>query len=382
MALKFLLLGASHSDFYAALAIKQFGHILYTSGSYVSGLSNVISDNYYNVDYKNFEACLELCNALEPDIVIPSANDFSYLTVARIVDNDNSLSNIDCYQTALTLHIKDLFRLFCKHHNLPSPKLYGILNDQEFTDYGLQYPCVVKPVDLSGGKGVKIIANYTQLLSYFESVDLSSNHNRFVVEEYIPGQLYSMSGFINEGIASIIHYDKEYLTADSFSVKSSFTGLTNDELQSLRSLEPSLQFISDHLNLVDGLFHVQVILDHKFNTPYIVEITRRMPGDLYSIPVEAISSFNHAMNSLSAWSSMSEFTSYSIFSELKFFNSFSFPFANVRRSQAYNNEYEASMLLNSADDNIVAPFLQNNRFGLKYENDIDHKGVVFEFEPF
>jgi biotin carboxylase len=50
--------------------------------------------------------------------------------------------------------------------------------------------------------------------------------------------------------------------------------------------------LSQHLHLRDGLLHVQFILDG--DTPYIVEVARRCPGDLYALLIEYSTGFEYA----------------------------------------------------------------------------------------
>ena len=84
MTLTFFLLGASHSDYYLATAIKQFGYKLITSGNYAHGLSNCLADEYRPADYSDYSACLAQLSDIEVDYIIPSANDFSFLTSCKI----------------------------------------------------------------------------------------------------------------------------------------------------------------------------------------------------------------------------------------------------------------------------------------------------------
>mgnify|MGYP001306070363 CR=1 FL=1 len=166
MTLKFLLLGASHSDFYLANAIKEFGYELYTSGNYADGLTNCIADKYIPADYSDFQSCLNAIKGVDFDFILPSANDFSYLTTCKINDYISSMSYLDNHEISLIIHRKDLFRSLCKQLSLSSPKLYAILSDRRAYPDNIKFPCVIKPVDLTGGKGVYIAKNTSDLQNY------------------------------------------------------------------------------------------------------------------------------------------------------------------------------------------------------------------------
>ena len=54
-------------------------------------------------------------------------------------------------------------------------------------------------------------------------------------------------------------------------------------------LKEKVELISERLSLVDGLLHVQFILDS--GRYWFVEMTRRCPGDLYSLLIEMSTGF-------------------------------------------------------------------------------------------
>ena len=66
------------------------------------------------------------------------------------------LGGHDSYETTLKLHHKDKFKELVEKYNLKSAKGKRFTNEKEAIDYALSlnYPIMVKPVDLTGGKGV------------------------------------------------------------------------------------------------------------------------------------------------------------------------------------------------------------------------------------
>ena len=57
----------------------------------------------------------------------------------------------------------------------------------------------------------------------------------------------------------------------------------------------SLEKIAQKLKLVDGMFHVQFIVD-SYGTPYLIDPCRRIPGGLYILLAQYASGFNVAEN--------------------------------------------------------------------------------------
>ena len=83
-----------------------------------------------------------------------SANDFSALSCAYTAEN-LGFPGHDNYETAQIIHHKDKFRAFAEAKNITIPKAISISKDrQEPLNFNLNFPLMVKPVDLSGGRAV------------------------------------------------------------------------------------------------------------------------------------------------------------------------------------------------------------------------------------
>jgi len=372
----FLLLGASHSDFYIAHAIKAMGYTLYTSGSYLAGLSACLSDKHFPANYSQYDACLDLVKRISPDYLIPSANDFSYLTTVALNARHRSVL-LDSYNTAILLHHKDQFRLLCKEIDIPSPELYRIVRSVHDIDDSVLYPCILKPTDLTGGKSIHIVYSQSHLMQLLPRVLGSGRSGKCVLEEIVNGQLYSISSFVKSGRIVSSYLDREYLRVSTYGVAASSSELSSSERSILNSTLPFIQRIIEYLSLVDGLLHSQVMISSTGN-PYIIEVTRRMPGDLYSIPVEATSGVNHSMAFLSELTGRSEFNQYSLFGELPCLCRQFLGAKSATRIQHYGNL--TAVVEGFRQRGHMAEFVTGNRLGCVYDADKDPKGVVFSFE--
>jgi carbamoylphosphate synthase large subunit len=377
MTPSFLIVGSSHSDFYIAKAIKDLGYTLYTTGSYIEGICNCLADRYYYSDYSQFDQVSEVVDRLSPDFVIPSANDYSYLTTCRINDRLGSV-NLDNYKTAKSLHLKNSFRRICSDAHIRSPRHWVLTRERSGDIADITYPCIVKPTDLTGGKGICIISSHEQLRSSIDWSLSKSKENVCVVEEYIPGNLYSLSGFCIGGLITNIYCDREYLGHSSFGVVASHSGISTEERNTLMTLIPMLQDLVRDFGLVDGLLHVQIIISSIDGKPYVVELTRRMPGDLYSIPVEITTGYNHAMMFLSILTGMQEFMEYDLCSLIGPCLLTQEQYKICDRYQYYGSKLpNCSLAQHSPKYNETILFSIGNRFGKQYRGDADIKGVFF-----
>ena len=75
------------------------------------------------------------------------------------------------------------------------PKTFLISNDST-SEYNFRYPCVVKPVDSDGSRGVRIVKNCEELNNALNSARVYSLNKECIVQDYIKGQEYVVDGFM------------------------------------------------------------------------------------------------------------------------------------------------------------------------------------------
>jgi len=71
-------------------------------------------------------------------------------------------------------------------------------------------------------------------------------------------------------------FKNKYLITSAYPIKIKTT--------TKKKLQDDVEKISELLSLVDGMFHLQVII--RKNVPYIIDVTRRIPGDFYPYLME------------------------------------------------------------------------------------------------
>jgi predicted ATP-grasp superfamily ATP-dependent carboligase len=243
-----------------------------------------ISLNYFNIDYSDIKAVKLFIQKNNINYIIPGCNDFSY-KICSILNEENKFFGIENYEINEILNNKDNFRKFAISENIPVPRLYNKNN--------LKYPLIIKPVDSYSGNGISIIENENDIK--FKKAKLfakkHSHTNKYLIEEFVTGQLYSHSAFISNRKIINDFFVEEYCIASKFAVDTSWVinNLNNTLKKAIRN---SITDIANKLNLKDGLVHTQLIINYdKF---WIIEITRRCPGDLYSKLIEFSTGFKYS----------------------------------------------------------------------------------------
>lgn len=245
--------------------------------------------NYIEMDYSMIDNLSQIINDLGIDYLIPGCNDHSYSICSQLADKSYSY-NIDDAQTTAMLLDKAQFRAFAHQHHLSVPKIFTQEN-------AVLANCqlIVKPVDAFSGKGVTRLVAITQntIDQAIETARSFSKNGQVVIEEFIQGQLYSHTAFLQDQSIVQDFIVEEYGSANPFVVDTSFVKTDFSELL-LTAIRNEIENIAKILKLKDGLIHTQFIAqDDRF---WLIEITRRCPGDLYSQLITLSMGYAYAKN--------------------------------------------------------------------------------------
>lgn len=233
--------------------------------------------NYINANYTDNKKLKEVLDNYKIDLLVPGCNDHSYEACSKL-ENSELKVNIDPISITKKLFNKKEFRNLAKKINLPIPKSYSL---QEVLESKVINQLIIKPVDSFSGKGISKLDNNNreQTAKLIEYAIKSSKEGKYIIEDYVEGNLYSHSAFIENKKIIKDFIVNEYSTVNPFVVDTSYVNYNFPE-NLLSKIRNNIEKIAFSLNLVDGLIHTQFI--RKKDNYWLIEITRRCPGDLYS----------------------------------------------------------------------------------------------------
>lgn len=284
---KALLLDTNVSSFPIFKFLINQGYETYVIGSNPNDCLAKYTKNYINGNYSDTPFLENLIETQKFDFVVPGCNDVSYMSAVKANKNEKFFG-LDTVEATETINNKYKFRVFGIKNNLSVPKIFS--EDEACIQ---KVPIMVKPVDAYSGRGATLIKEPNKK-SVEEAIQKSigfSASKKYLIEEYIEGQLYSHTAFIsNKKIVNdfIVIEDG---TANKFTVDTSHV-VYDFPKKILRSIRKDIHKMSKKLKLVDGLIHTQFIkVGDSFK---LIEITRRCPGDLYALLIEKSTGFKYA----------------------------------------------------------------------------------------
>ena len=241
--------------------------------------------NYINLDYSDIDRTREIIKKIDIDYIVPGCNDLSYKVCAELNSKGN-YAGLDTLETTEIINNKNLFREFATQIGLPVPKVIS----RECVDK--IWPLIIKPVDAYSGRGMSIVKRHEQneLQPAIDRAREFSRSKTVIIEEYVEGQLYSHSAFIIDGNVVADFLVEEHGTANPFVVDTSRV-VYDFPHEMLIRIRDCIALLAKKLNMVDGLVHTQFIKNGE--SFWLIEITRRCPGDLYSQLIELSTGYNY-----------------------------------------------------------------------------------------
>lgn len=295
---KILITGGGHAELPLIASAQSLGYYVISTGNNYNGPGHIASDAYVPGDFSDKEFVLSLAKDLGVCGIISGCNDFAYLSTAYACER-LGLPGHDSYQVSCQVHHKNEFRDAMEASGVRTPQKYRCENasDVEIAIDTLGIPLVIKPVDLTGGKGVVVCQTVDQVRSAFaEAIEIT--REKFVIaEEYIDGTNHGATCLIKNGKIVFHMEDREQYGTNKYLVAGAATpSLLSTSI--ISELLRQIEAIALYLKLCDGLFHVQFIVDEK--GPVLIDPCRRTPGDLYILLAYYTTEVDYAMQIVKA----------------------------------------------------------------------------------
>ena len=279
---KLLLLGGSHAEIPLIQAAHELGWFVITTGNNRDGLGHPYADKTVFADFSDKDAMLELAKSEDVQAVCSGCNDFALLSTVYVCEK-MGLPGHD------SLHHKDKYRALAKRLGIPTPQAITVkvaekCSSEMREDFNaaiaqLTFPIIVKPVDLTGGKGIHRAANIEEAHAAYKDACSRTRQDHIVVEEFVQGTNHGFSAMLVKGKVAFAFADNEQYYLNKYMVSGANTPSTTNAA-GLAKLRDYSERIARDLHLVDGILHIQYI-ERADGTPVIIEICRRPPGDLY-----------------------------------------------------------------------------------------------------
>lgn len=232
------------------------------------------ADKTYTIDINNKEDIAKIAIAENIDGLCLCCSDYGLNTVGYICDklNLNGLTEKAASYSTNKLNMKKTL----VEHQVPTAKYLVIKNEKDIPHAltYLQFPLIVKAVDLQGSKGIFVSKNESELYENVRAVMNLSKKDYCLIEEYLIGEEFGVQAFVQNGKILFIHSHGDILLKkNGISVP---IGHYMPYLNSESDDQKLKQIISDAVNALElDNCAVNVDLINVNGTFHIIELTGR-----------------------------------------------------------------------------------------------------------
>ncbi len=274
---KVLIIGASILQLPAIKRAKELGYYIGVIDYDPSAVGIPYADEYFNVSTIDIEGVVKTAEQFAPDGIMTLATDMPMRSIAAACER-LGLPGIT-FDTAVKATDKgEMIKAFAAggvehpwYFILSSPKeLDGVIGE-------ITFPCISKPTDNSGSRGVMLIHNADELR---EAIAYSSQNGRsggVIVEEYMRGPEVSVEIIVLDGVPHVLNVTDKLTTGAPHFVEmghSQPSRLPAADLLKIRDLAARAALA---VGIQSGPVHAEIILTE--NGPKMVELGARMGGD-------------------------------------------------------------------------------------------------------
>lgn len=279
---KLLMLGTS-------LASKEIINYAKSEGVYTivtdylppeKSTAKLISDEYWMINTCELDELEIKCKKEGVTAVICGVSEFNLEMTMELCKR----LNLPTYCTPEAWHYsrdKADFKLVCQKLNVPVAKDYYLSDD--LTDDELDaviFPVVVKPVDMSGNRGITYCHNKAELIEAYRYARSLSKNPKIVVERMLHGrEWYSYYAIADGEIRQIALNAMEAQPGELKNLYSLSTTVTNHVEQFMSEINPAIEKVLKEIGCREGIAWVQAMLDEDGHF-YVIEMGYRLPGDM------------------------------------------------------------------------------------------------------
>lgn len=284
-SMKTLLVDTNRAAVPIYRALCAWGHEVWVVGGKPTETLAKLAEHYVPLDYSDADRLAAFVDEQAFDCLVPGCTDLSYKVCAEV--NQGRFPGFDTPEHTHIINTKSDFRALAGKLDLPIPRV--VSPEQALGCESV----IVKPVDSFSGRGMSVLSSPTRetLDQACEKACKASKTGDAIIEEFVQGQLFSHSAFVQDGAVVADFIVQEDCVTNPFTVDTSRVVWDFPEAMLASLREGTCRMVSE-LDLVNGLVHTQLIAN--VDRYWIIETTRRCPGDIYSLLIEFSTGYPYA----------------------------------------------------------------------------------------
>nr|AHF26204.1 biotin carboxylase [uncultured bacterium Contigcl_1787] len=209
---KLLIIGASLLQLPAIKKAKELGYYVAVIDYDPNAIGIKYADEYYNVSTIDIDGVVKTAEEFKPDGIMTLATDMPMRSIAAACEK-LGLSGITMDTAIKSTDKGEMIKAFNKH-NVEHPWFYIAENNKALNEIidRITYPCIMKPTDNSGSRGVVLLHNKAELEKEYEYSHTSSRSGAVIIEEYLTGPEVSVEVIVYKGVPHVLQITDKLTT--------------------------------------------------------------------------------------------------------------------------------------------------------------------------
>ena len=274
---KLLIIGASVLQLPAIKRAKDLGYYVGVIDYNPNAVGISFADEYFNVSTMDIEGVAKTAEEFRPDGIMTLATDMPMRSIA-VACQRLGLSGISWDTAVKSTDKGEMIKAFAAN-GVEHPWYYILPNEEELNTVidRISFPCISKPTDNSGSRGVMLVHNAEELREAIRYSAANGRSGQVIVEEYLQGSEVSVEIIAIDGTPHILNVTDKLTTGAPHFVEmghSQPSRLGEDDLVRIRDL--ACRAVKA-VGIQNGPAHVELMLTEA--GPKMIELGARMGGD-------------------------------------------------------------------------------------------------------
>lgn len=275
---RLMILGTTHSQVPLIQAAKDLGYRTIATGIKGNYPGIAIADDVCYMDVKDKEGVLEAAQKYKIDGITSCCMDIGLKSVGYVCNKmglyglSESVANVSTNK----YHMKCAL----VRYGVNTARFYKVTNLDQLEDISkkLNFPLVVKAVDLASCKGIYVVRTINDLYIAYKGAMEITQKNYCIVEEFIEGEELGAEAFVyNNEVLFVVPNGKSVYMHNAPAPIGHYVPL-NIKSESIEQIKIQVELAIKAIGLNNCAVNVDIIL--KEDKPYIIELTGRAGGTL------------------------------------------------------------------------------------------------------
>ena len=272
-----LVIGASILQMPAILKAKELGYYVATVDFNPKAIGIPYADEFYEVSTIDAEAVAKVAKEFRADGVMTLATDMPMRSVARAAE-ECGLPGVSMDTAIKATDKGEMIKAFAAN-GVEHPWYYIALDKNEFEGVKskVTFPCIMKPTDNAGSRGVVLAHSLKELERQYSYTVGESRKGGVIIEEYMDGPEVSVEVMTIDGNPHILQVTDKITTGAPHFVEMGHTQPSRLGYENVEKIKDLAARAVKAIGIQNGPAHVEIKITK--DGPKMVELGARMGGD-------------------------------------------------------------------------------------------------------